>query len=356
MSGINGERGIFFEALQRPAGLAVNVMTARPVVFIGSSKEGFPVAAAIQATLNCAEVEAVLWTTLFEPGDLTIEALDQKSFDFDFAVFVFSSDAVVESRGLKTLAPRDNLLLEFGLFVGRMGRDRVFYAFRSSDRLKLPSDLAGTTGVEYAESGVFGIEPAIGKLSQQLKRRILEFGPRLRLPQLPAIRLDFSYLPEVPPTERGWEAGHNRPGGPLPTINVVNDHRFGRCLSMDAPDGAYMDCDLPFPVRGQEVQFVCRGDQWTFYPVIHIIKPGQDKPERAYLRIAGYDNRFCKFNNTEWFVRYRSHQIESGWRSIEMSIPTLVKATFETEGWQYVDFFRIRLRGHVTLASVAIFA
>jgi hypothetical protein len=356
MSGTNGEAEILFGVLHEPVGPVVNVMTARPVVFIGSSREGLPIAAAIQATLNCAEVEAVLWTTLFEPGDLTIEALDQKSSDFDFAVFVFSSDDVLESRGLKTPAPRDNLLLDFGLFVGRMGRDRVFYAFRSDDRPKLPSDLAGTTGVEYTEPGAFGIEPAVGKLSQQLKRRILALRPRVRLPHFPAIRLDFSYLPEVPPKERGWVVGHNHSGGPPPTINVVHDHRFGRCLSMEAPDGAYMDWDLPFPVRAQEVQFVCRGDQWTFYPVIHIIKPGHDKTERGYLRIAGYDNQFCKFNDTEWFVRYRSHPIESGWRSIEMSIPTLVKATFETEGWQYVDFFGIRLRGHVTLASVALYA
>src|SRR6516164_5447019 len=124
-------------------------MSVRPVVFIGSSSEGRPVAEAIQTTLNGNEVEAVLWTTLFEPSYLTIEALDQKAGDFDFALFVFSSDDVLESRGTRGPAPRDNILLEFGLFVGRLGRERVFYAFRSGDRPKLPSDLAGTTGVEY---------------------------------------------------------------------------------------------------------------------------------------------------------------------------------------------------------------
>ena len=312
-------------------------------------------AGAIQTALNCAEVEAVMWMTLFEPGYMTIEALDQKSSDFDFAVFVLSADDVLESRGVKSPAPRDNLLLEFGLFVGRLGRDRVFYAFRSGDRPKLPSDLAGATGVEYAETGAFGLEPAVAKPSQQLKKRIIDLGPRSRVPSLPAIRLDFGYLPEVPPIDRGWVSGHNSPGGPLPVVNVLHDQRFGRCLVMKAEDGAYMDFDLPYPVRGREVEFVCRGDLWTFYAVINILKPEHDRIERGYLRISSRDNRFSRFNDREWFVRYRSSGIENGWRSVEMSIQSLVKATFETEGWQYKDLSRIRLRGQVTLASVAIY-
>jgi len=329
-------------------------MNARPIVFIGSSTEGYPVAEAIQTSLS-GEAEAVIWKTLFEPGYVTIEALDEKSSDFDFAIFVLSSDDVLESRGLKHSAPRDNLLLEFGLFVGRLGRDRVFFAFRSGDRPKLPSDLAGTTGIEYAETGTFGLEPAVAKLSQQLRKRFNELGSRSRVPRLPAIRRDFSYLPEVPVTERGWTAGHNNPGGPLPAVDVHQDQRFGRCLVMHAPDDAYLDHALPYPLRARDIEFVCLGDKWAFYAVINIWKPGYNKIERAYLRIAAWDNRIWKFSDSEWFVRYRSSPLERGWLSVEMSVPSLVKASFETEGWQYKDFVAIRLRGHVTLASVALY-
>jgi predicted nucleotide-binding protein len=34
---------------------------------------------------------------------------------FDFALFVFSGDDAIESRGAATRAPRDNVLLEYGL-------------------------------------------------------------------------------------------------------------------------------------------------------------------------------------------------------------------------------------------------
>jgi len=297
-----------------------STMSLRPVVFIGSSSEGRPVAEAIQTTLNGNEVEAVLWTTLFEPSYLTIEALDQKSDDFDFALFVFSSDDVLESRGTRGPAPRDNILLEFGLFVGRLGRERVFYAFRSGDRPKLPSDLAGTTGVEYTGSGAFGLEPAVAKLSQQLRKRMVELGPRSRVPEPPAIRLDFGYLGEVQPTERGWVVGHDNPGGPLPVIDVLYDQRFARCLVMDAPDGAYMDCKLLYAVRAREVEFLCGGDLGVFYAGINIWKPGHGKIELAYLRAAGWDNHFETFNDNEWFVSYGSKALDRGWRSVQMSI------------------------------------
>ena len=54
------------------------------LVFIGSSKEGLPVAQAIQRGLHSELIEAVLWTTLFEPAELTLEALDKKAGDFDY--------------------------------------------------------------------------------------------------------------------------------------------------------------------------------------------------------------------------------------------------------------------------------
>ena len=38
-----------------------------------------------------------------------------------------------------------------------------------------------------------------------------------------------------------------------------------------------------------------------------------------------------------------------------MSVPTLIRGSFETEGWQYKELSSIRLRGSVTLASVSIY-
>jgi predicted nucleotide-binding protein len=60
---------------------------------------------------------------------------------FDFAVLILAPDDVT----IDQLSPstRDNVLFEFGLFMGRLGRDRVFVVYDDSIELKKPSDLAG---------------------------------------------------------------------------------------------------------------------------------------------------------------------------------------------------------------------
>ena len=70
-----------------------------------------------------------------------MNALDQ----FDFAVMVLSPDDLIESRGQSYASPRDNVLFELGLFMGRFGRSRVFIVHEEGqeENLKLPSDLAG---------------------------------------------------------------------------------------------------------------------------------------------------------------------------------------------------------------------
>ena len=47
-----------------------------------------------------------------------MNALDQ----FDFAVMILSPDDMTESRDQSYASPRDNVLFELGLFMGRLGR------------------------------------------------------------------------------------------------------------------------------------------------------------------------------------------------------------------------------------------
>jgi hypothetical protein len=46
-------------------------------------------------------------------------------------------------RNDETLGPRDNIIFELGLFMGRLGRERTFIVRPASGPLKIPSDLAG---------------------------------------------------------------------------------------------------------------------------------------------------------------------------------------------------------------------
>lgn len=116
---------------------------SKPRIFIGSSSEGFSIAETIQDELN-AEFDCVNWRQAGNGIGLSIlEWLMEESLKYDYAIFVYAADDIAEIRGEKVLAARDNVILEHGLFLGRLGRERVFFITPDERNLHLPSDLAG---------------------------------------------------------------------------------------------------------------------------------------------------------------------------------------------------------------------
>jgi predicted nucleotide-binding protein len=108
----------------------------KPTVFIGSSKEGIEVARAIRTQLD-EVAEITIWNEggVFQLGHGYLEALVNALPGFDFAILVLSADDSIESRGVTSLAPRDNVMFELGLFMGRLGRERTFAIVMSRKRL-----------------------------------------------------------------------------------------------------------------------------------------------------------------------------------------------------------------------------
>ncbi|MBC8470878.1 MAG: nucleotide-binding protein [Planctomycetes bacterium] len=123
-------------------------------VFIASSTEGLPVAKALRDELSKENIEVKVWSDpgIFELSTTTIECLEDQSSRFDFAVVVLTPDDVFMFRSEEVSAPRDNLILELGMFIGRIGRRRTFIAKPKGASLKLPTDLAGVTVAEYGVS------------------------------------------------------------------------------------------------------------------------------------------------------------------------------------------------------------
>jgi CRP/FNR family transcriptional regulator, cyclic AMP receptor protein len=128
---------------------------SKPRLFIASSKEGLVIAKAFKAALPSDAADIVLWTKgIFTPGSTNIEALEAELLRADFALIVLSPDDKVISRGTTSNAPRDNLILELGLFVGAIGRRRALMAFPRGLNLKLPTDLLGVNPVMYSPSKI----------------------------------------------------------------------------------------------------------------------------------------------------------------------------------------------------------
>jgi hypothetical protein len=152
---------------------------SRPSVFIGSSSEGYDVARAIEAILKDAlkEVDVTLWKNgVFGLGQGTLESLVKAIHKFDFAILVLTPDDVTESRDIRTNSPRDNVLFEAGLFMGRLGRERVFIIYPRNKDMKLPSDFAGVTVATYEEVGNTDLRSAISAASYDMIDTIRRLG------------------------------------------------------------------------------------------------------------------------------------------------------------------------------------
>lgn len=80
---------------------------------------------------------------LFPAGTYTFAALRKLAQNVDGAVFLFSEDDHVWYRGDKLSQPRDNVLIEYGLFSATLGESRVAICRSGSPRSA--SDLQGIT-------------------------------------------------------------------------------------------------------------------------------------------------------------------------------------------------------------------
>ena len=109
----------------------------KPAVFVGSSREALDVAQELRGQLR-PEFDARTWDEegVFRLGQSTLEGLVESLKRFDFAVFVFSPDDLLKSRGEEFRSTRDNVIFELGLFMGHLGRERTIFLWRESKMLK----------------------------------------------------------------------------------------------------------------------------------------------------------------------------------------------------------------------------
>lgn len=115
-------------------------------IFIGSSSEARKrgiVPKLVQSLGEYGFKNVKPWYGLHNQGQFTLEMLLEAVFTFDTALLVFASDDVREFRGRSGKVTRDNVVLECGLFLGQLGRERVWILQESE--VELPIDLAGLT-------------------------------------------------------------------------------------------------------------------------------------------------------------------------------------------------------------------
>ncbi len=145
----------------------------KPKIFIGSSVEGLKIANAIQAQLDYT-CETTVWKDgIFMLSKNTLESLEKALDDVEYGIFVFSPDDVLKIRNVEKDSIRDNVLFEFGLFMGRLGRGKVFFITpENSEDIHLPTDLLGINRGIYFEREDGNMRAAVNTFCEEVKEVI----------------------------------------------------------------------------------------------------------------------------------------------------------------------------------------
>lgn len=119
-------------------------------IFIGSSSEAIPIVREIEVWIESNGNEPIPWDKpgIFTPGANTLETLIEVSRNVDGAIFIFSEDDKVWYRKDTVLQPRDNVLLEYGLFTGTLGPTKVI--IYKNGNIKDASDIKGINYIDVS--------------------------------------------------------------------------------------------------------------------------------------------------------------------------------------------------------------
>lgn len=149
----------------------------KPRIFIGSSTEGLPISYAIQDNLQF-DANVTVWTQgVFQLSSTTLDDLIKALGEFDFAIMVFNPDDLLIMRDKQVNSVRDNVIFELGLFIGRLGKENVFFVTPAGElSLHVPTDLLGVNGGQYSNNREDGnLKAALGPFCNQVREKIKNF-------------------------------------------------------------------------------------------------------------------------------------------------------------------------------------
>lgn len=155
----------------------VNVKRDKIRVFVISSAEAVGVAHLLQSMFAHDKFLTVPWNQgVFKVANYTLDDIERELDQCDFAVAIAHGDDVTYARGTEWPAPRDNVVFELGLFMGRLGRKRAILMEPRGEGIKLPSDMAGVTTIPYVYDEKSDTEAKFGSAATALRKHIMSLG------------------------------------------------------------------------------------------------------------------------------------------------------------------------------------
>lgn len=157
-------------------------------VFVASSSEQIGVAKAVAAALESPHIKAKVWDEeTFNFSVAYIESLENELDRADFAIVILTGDDPGNIREKDVNLPRDNVIFELGLFMGRLGRERCFFFVARDSRTRIASDLSGVTQVKFdlntQASDSYSLVSQAARVAQQMLAKDERYAPSSRVRQ-----------------------------------------------------------------------------------------------------------------------------------------------------------------------------
>ncbi len=138
-------------------------------IFIGSSTEGLNIARKIKSGLKYdAHVDTWADGLFDEPGKAYIEILEEILHKYEYGIFVFNPDDKIFSRGKISKMPRDNVIFEYGMFLGKHTRKKAFFIVPRGVDIKIMTDVLGITCLDYDPTNN-NIQSAVSDACDQIR-------------------------------------------------------------------------------------------------------------------------------------------------------------------------------------------
>ena len=118
-------------------------------VFIGGTSEGLKFAGTVKEEFEkLGFIQCVIWNSdTFQYNESFLDSLTKASVIYDFGIFIATGDDIALIRDNIEEVPRDNVIFEYGLFLGALGNNRTYLV--QEENCKLPTDFLGYTTPKF---------------------------------------------------------------------------------------------------------------------------------------------------------------------------------------------------------------
>ena len=100
------------------------------------------------------DLEPIILDQQASNGQTIIEKLEEYGNDVDYAIVLATPDDEGNARTeeVRKLRVRQNVVLELGMFLAKLGRDKVAILLKEAENFERPSDIQGLIYIPFRDS------------------------------------------------------------------------------------------------------------------------------------------------------------------------------------------------------------